>query len=64
MERTVSMVAGIDSNFGLPGRYEYVIMQETVAGSDDWEILARATGYRSKKAAQTAGLKAYQQRLA
>lgn len=52
---TVSVVACIDYQHPLHGRYEYVIY-----APNDGPILTRASGYRSKAQAQRAAVKAAQ----
>jgi len=51
----VSVVACVDYQHPLQGRYEYVIY-----APNDGPILTRATGYRSKAQAQRAAAKAAQ----
>lgn len=45
----VTMSAGIDHNYPLHGRYEYVLF------ADDETVVARQSGFKTKRAAVNAG---------
>lgn len=55
---SVSVSAGRDPRSH--SRYEFHVMALKPGGADDWQTLAHETGFRSKGAAQRAGIKAAQ----